>query len=204
PGSSAQQRKLDELNAKLQAAERRAEQAERVARLAESDAHHKDQELSETLSHIRLYESGTDGLVAAVAEIKESKNQVRIRDRELEAMTKEINQLELKINDLLDENEELRGRLGLNQKEEVDLTEFRRSKVLKQRQYRAENQVLLKESFLMEAEFGFYVCCKSMNSSIQEVLRKYVHRLPNLFFRMATKMANKIDSGARRKTSVIT
>ncbi|XP_047658167.1 centrosomal protein of 290 kDa isoform X2 [Tachysurus fulvidraco] len=152
PGSSAQQRKLDELNAKLQAAEQRAEQAECVARIAESDAHHKDQELSETLSHIRLYESGTDGLVAAVAEIKESKNQVRIRDRELEAMTKEINQLELKINDLLDENEELRGRLGLNQKEDVDLTEFRRSKVLKQRQYRAENQVLLKEIERLEEE----------------------------------------------------
>ena len=56
-GSTAQQRKLEELNARLQAAERRAQQAERAAHLAEADASDKDKELSESLSRIRLYES---------------------------------------------------------------------------------------------------------------------------------------------------
>ncbi|KAJ8381846.1 hypothetical protein SKAU_G00026240 [Synaphobranchus kaupii] len=152
PPSVIQQRKMDDLKAKMQAAERRLQEAERVAELAESDAREKDKELSETLTRMRVYESGTGGLEAAVAEIKECKNQLKSRDRTAEAMTKEINQLEMKVNDLLDENEDMRERLGLNPKEEVDLTEFRRSKALKQRQYKAENQVLLKEIERLEAE----------------------------------------------------
>uniref|UniRef100_A0A674EQ42 Centrosomal protein 290 n=1 Tax=Salmo trutta TaxID=8032 RepID=A0A674EQ42_SALTR len=137
--------KLDELTAKLQATETRAQEAERVAELAETDARDKDKELSDALNHMRLYESGTDGLQVAIAEIKECKNQMRVRDREAEAMTREINQLEMRINNLLDENEDLRERLSLEPKEEVDLTEFRRTKSLKQRQFQAENQVLTKE-----------------------------------------------------------
>uniref|UniRef100_A0A480RVZ7 Centrosomal protein of 290 kDa isoform X3 n=2 Tax=Sus scrofa TaxID=9823 RepID=A0A480RVZ7_PIG len=153
-GASAlsQQTHYMKIQSKVQILEERTKEAERTAELAEADAREKDKELVETLKRLKDYESGIYGLEDAVIEIKNCKNQIKIRDREIEVLTKEINKLEMKINDFLDENEALRERVGLEPKTMIDLTEFRNSKSLKQQQYRAENQILLKEIESLEEE----------------------------------------------------
>ncbi|OPJ85787.1 centrosomal protein of isoform A [Patagioenas fasciata monilis] len=150
--SLAQQNHIGDMQEKLKMLEERTKEAEKSAELAEADAREKDKELVETLKRMRDYEQGIYGLEEAVAEITDLKKQIKIRDHEIETLIKEVNKLEIKINDFLDENEELRERLGLEPKTMIDLNEFRNSKALKQQQYRAENQILLQEIERLEEE----------------------------------------------------
>ncbi|XP_069629548.1 centrosomal protein of 290 kDa isoform X4 [Haliaeetus albicilla] len=150
--SLAQQNRIGDMQEKLKILEERTKEAEKSAELAEADAREKDKELVEALKRMRSYELGIYGLEEAVAEIKDLKKQIKIQDHEIETLIKEVNKLELKINDFLDENEELRGRLGLEARTMIDLSELRNSKALKQQQYRAENQILLQEIERLEEE----------------------------------------------------
>nr|XP_021383701.1 centrosomal protein of 290 kDa isoform X2 [Lonchura striata domestica] len=150
--SLAQQNQIGDMQEKLKMLEEKTVEAEKSAELAEAHARDKDKELVETLKRMRDYELGIYGLEEAVAEIKDLRKQVKIREHEIESLIKEVNKLELKINDFLDENEELRARLGLEQKTMIDLNEFRNSKALKHQQYRAENQILLQEIERLEEE----------------------------------------------------
>ncbi|XP_032834088.2 centrosomal protein of 290 kDa [Petromyzon marinus] len=132
--------------------EGRLRQAEEVARAADADAAEKDRQLIDALARMRQYEAGEYGLAEAVADIKACQQQVRTRDGTVETLTHNLNALEMRLNDVLDENDELRSRLGLESKSVVDLTEIRKNKALTQQRYRAENQVLLKEIERLEEE----------------------------------------------------
>ncbi|NXJ94726.1 CE290 protein, partial [Corythaixoides concolor] len=167
----AQQNRIGDMQEKLKMLEERTKEAEKAAELAEADAREKDKELVEALKRMRDYELGIYGLEEAVAEIKGLKRQIKIQDHEIETLIKEVNKLELKINDFLDENEELRERLGLEPKTMIDLNEFRNSKMLKQQQYRAENQILLQE-----ASDKSYFCIERLEEERIE-LKKQVRKL---------------------------
>ncbi|XP_077451484.1 centrosomal protein of 290 kDa isoform X2 [Stigmatopora argus] len=151
-GMLVQQRKMEELTSKNHAAEMRAAAAEEALRRAETHAEEKDQEIIEAFKRLKDYERGIYGLEEAINEIKECKSQIQKRDLELGAVTKEINQAYITINQVAEENEDFRERLGYEPRHEVDLEEFKHARSLKQRQYKAENQILTKEIERLEEE----------------------------------------------------
>ncbi|NXX75542.1 CE290 protein, partial [Urocolius indicus] len=194
--SLAQQNRIGDMQEKLKMLEERTKEAEKSAELAEADAREKDKELVETLKRMRDYELGIYGLEEAVAEIKYFKKQIKIRDHEIETLIKEVNKLELKINDFLDENEELRERLGLEPKTMIDLNEFRSSKALKQQQYRAENQILLQE-----ASDKSYFCIERLEEERIE-LKKQIRKLAQEKGGRAAKIG--LEAGDTQITDVLT
>lgn len=65
--------------------------------------------------------------------------------REIEELTQYINKAEMKINEILDENEELRYKLGMDPREPLNLTEFRKNKAIRHEELKAVNFTLQRE-----------------------------------------------------------
>lgn len=88
-------------------------------KIVEKEAETESAEHAALLAKIHAYEAGEYGLSEAISEIKDLKNQVRIRDKQVESVTQEINILQMQVHDLEDENEMLRGKLGLERNVDV-------------------------------------------------------------------------------------
>lgn len=151
PGDRQHQR-IKELQIEVKSCKDRYHEYEKELKLAVSDAAEKDKELGIALERLRKLEAGVYGLTEAVAEIKEGKTQIKVRDRQLEELTQHVNQAEIKLNDMAEENEDLRQRLGIDPSEPIDLAGFRKQKVVKKQEERALNLILQKEIERLEEE----------------------------------------------------
>ncbi|XP_068215438.1 centrosomal protein of 290 kDa-like [Palaemon carinicauda] len=88
---------------------------------AEEDAQLHAQDLSVVIGELQSYMAGEFSLADAVRELKEARNQVRVRDSQITQLTGLVNSLQININDLIEENGELREQLKLEPREDIDL-----------------------------------------------------------------------------------
>lgn len=124
------------------------------ARLKQSEEHasEKEKELADALNRMREYESGDYQLQQAINEIKGLKTQIKVRDRDIENLTKEVNKIDMTLNEILEENEELRAKLGMDPREKLNIEEFNNLKAVRAQENRAVMHVLKREIETLEEE----------------------------------------------------
>uniref|UniRef100_UPI00358E731A centrosomal protein of 290 kDa isoform X3 n=1 Tax=Myxine glutinosa TaxID=7769 RepID=UPI00358E731A len=144
--------KLRQLQVSLSRLNERAAEAEKETRRVECDAQAKDEMINNLLTCLRNYEAGHYGLPEALRELQECRGQLERRERDMAKLTQNVNETQLQLDDFMEENEGLRQRLGLEPKEMVDLTGFRKNKVLNRQRCLAENQALHKQIEQLEEE----------------------------------------------------
>lgn len=123
-------------------------------RLKDSEQHasDKERELAELLNRMKEYESGDYQLQQAVDEIKGLKGQIKVRDRDIENLIKNLNNLDFTLNGILEENDELRARLGMDPREKLDLEDLNNLKAVRAQESRAVMHVLKREIESLEEE----------------------------------------------------
>ena len=82
-------------------------------REAEEGARDKAEELSEAVARLRQFEAGEIGLAEVSAECAALRRQVKARDARVEELIKQADGLQLQAGEAVEENRELRERLGM-------------------------------------------------------------------------------------------
>ncbi|CAF0743692.1 unnamed protein product [Brachionus calyciflorus] len=118
------------------------------SRLRESEDQliNKEKELVEALNRLRDYESGDYQLQQAVNEIKGLKNQIKVRDRDLERKLIQLNKLDDTLKIILEENDDLRAKLGMDPREKLDIEELKDLRFNRDQENRAQIYVLQREN----------------------------------------------------------
>uniref|UniRef100_T1JCJ6 Uncharacterized protein n=1 Tax=Strigamia maritima TaxID=126957 RepID=T1JCJ6_STRMM len=119
---------------------------------ADAYAQEKDKQLITALTRMHEYESGEYGLTEAISEIKNVKLQLKARDKQIQELTQSINNKDLILNQLLNENEELRERLGLDPRQALDVNEVKEKMMVRQQRDKWLNVTLQHEIEQLEEE----------------------------------------------------
>ncbi|XP_041354240.1 centrosomal protein of 290 kDa-like [Gigantopelta aegis] len=172
-GGERLQAKIVELQNESKNLKEEVKQLKEHVKQIEEDAQAKDKELIEALEQLDKYERGEYGLKYPVDVSNTVPSSIiylpclssfrvnmdlnvlplKLRDlADLEEFTQHINKAEMRINDILDENEELRYRLGLDPKEPLDMKEFKKNKAVRKEEDRALNFALQGEIERLEEE----------------------------------------------------
>ncbi|KAK4324098.1 hypothetical protein Pmani_005256 [Petrolisthes manimaculis] len=112
---------IKQLRGQLNDAQKMIQQMRTQLLAAEEDAQLHAQDLSTVMGELQSYLAGEYSLADAVRELKEARGQVRARDAQISQLTSLSNSLHININQLLDENSELREQLKLEPRADLDL-----------------------------------------------------------------------------------
>lgn len=126
--------------------ENRLRESESRVRDLEEQAAVKEKELIEALTRMREYESGDYQLQQAVAEIKALKNQIKVRDRDIERLVGNVNKLDVMLTEVMDENEDFRAKLGMKPMEKLNLDEMNNLRAIRAQENRVQIYLLQREN----------------------------------------------------------
>ncbi|KAL7634117.1 UNVERIFIED_CONTAM: hypothetical protein RMT77_015445 [Armadillidium vulgare] len=113
--------KILKLRKELHESELRIKRLEKQVTAAEDDAQQHAQDLATVLSELKAFMSGEYSLGEAVADLKNVRRQVAVRDQQIQELTSELNAMQINMNIIKEENEEFRNQLSLDVKERLEI-----------------------------------------------------------------------------------